>query len=164
MFWFHPTRSDSRSTSGARLRSKRAGGSVGSQGNGCAINRRPPPLQASLAHVRIVGRALPVSLTCGALPIIERAHRRDTSTPSTVTKATEPLPLIQVLLPHLRVRRGVPETAKRVVKLTRLVVLSRGSGRASGRFWGWRPCPRVYHWSASPRSTAAFEQLDRLCS
>ena len=110
-----------------------------------------------------------MSLTYGALPIIERAHRRDTSTPSTVAKAqghplTGPLPLIQVLLPHLRVRRGVPETAKRVVSLTRLVVLSRGSERASGRFWGWRPCPRVYHWPASPRSTAAFEQLDRLCS
>ena len=78
-----------------------------------------------------------MSLTYGALPIIERAHRRDTSPPSTVAKAqghplTGPLPLIQVLLPHLRVRRGVPETAKRVVSLTRLVVLSRGSGRASG--------------------------------
>ena len=68
-----------------------------------------------------------MSLTYGALPIIERAHRRDTSTPSTVAKAqghplTGPLPLIQVLLPHLRVRRGVSEPAKRAVLLTHLIV------------------------------------------
>ena len=67
----------------------------------------------------------------------DRAYHCDPSSPDlplpppapTTTLVTElrqlqagPLPLIQVLLPHLRARRGVSEPAKRAVLLTHLIV------------------------------------------